>query len=139
VIDALSATDFLYEVGSGLVVPKLDEELQGKRPGDILKFNDALPERFGERAGEEIGFQVLVKETKQRILPSRATNGSPTSPNSTPSTSSAPTSPGVWSSWARCRPAWPSARRCSRRWRRRSTSTFPTCSCATRWSVDSTT
>jgi trigger factor len=69
VIDALSATDFLYEVGSGLVVPKLDEELQGKRPGDILKFNDALPERFGERAGEEIGFQVLVKETKQRILP----------------------------------------------------------------------
>jgi trigger factor len=69
VIDALSATDFLYEVGSGLVVPKLDEELRGKRPGDILKFTDALPERFGDRAGEEIAFQVLVKETKQRILP----------------------------------------------------------------------
>jgi trigger factor len=69
VIDALSATDFLYEVGSALVVPKLDEELRGKRPGDILKFTDALPDRFGDRAGEEVAFQVLVKETKQRILP----------------------------------------------------------------------
>src|SRR5689334_16410555 len=69
VIDALSATDFLYEVGSGIVVPKLDEELRGKRPGDILKFTDELPERFGDRAGEEVAFQVLVKETKQRVLP----------------------------------------------------------------------
>ena len=35
-------------------MPKLDEELHGKRPGDILKFDDELPERFGERAGEEV-------------------------------------------------------------------------------------
>jgi trigger factor len=68
-IDALTATDYLYEVGSGLLVPKLDEELTGKRPGDILKFNDTLPERFGERAGEEVSFQVLVKETKRKVLP----------------------------------------------------------------------
>ncbi len=69
VIDALSATDLLYEVGSGLVVDELDAELRGKRPGDILKFTAALPERFGERAGEEVAFQVLVKETKQKVLP----------------------------------------------------------------------
>lgn len=69
VIDALSATDLLYEVGSGLVVDELDTELRGKRPGDILKFTAALPERFGERAGEEIAFQVLVKEAKQKVLP----------------------------------------------------------------------
>jgi trigger factor len=69
VVDALTATDYLYEVGSGLLVPKLDEELTGKRPGDILKFNDTLPERFGERAGEEVSFQVLVKETKRKVLP----------------------------------------------------------------------
>jgi trigger factor len=68
-IDALTATDYLYEVGSGLLVPKLDEELAGKRPGDILKFNDSLPERFGERAGEDVAFQVLVKETKRKVLP----------------------------------------------------------------------
>jgi trigger factor len=68
-IDALTATDYLYEVGSGLLVPKLDEELAGKRPGDILKFNDTLPERFGDRAGEDVAFQVLLKETKRKVLP----------------------------------------------------------------------
>jgi trigger factor len=69
VIDALSATDYLYEVGSGGLVPKLDEELRGSRVGDILRFNDALPERFGDRAGEDVAFQVLVKETKRKVLP----------------------------------------------------------------------
>lgn len=68
-IDALTATDYLYEIGSGLLVPKLDEELMGKRPGDILKFNDTLPERFGDQAGEEVAFQVLVKEAKRKVLP----------------------------------------------------------------------
>ena len=68
-IEGLTATDYLYEVGSGIVVPKLDEELRGKRPGDILKFNDTLPERFGERAGDEVSFQVLVKEAKRKVLP----------------------------------------------------------------------
>ena len=68
-IDALTATDYLYEVGSGMLVPKLDEELTGKRPGDILKFNDKLPERFAERAGEDVSFQVLIKETKRKVLP----------------------------------------------------------------------
>ena len=69
VIDALSATDFLYEVGSGGLVAKLDEELRGSKPGDILKFNDTLPERFGERAGDEVTFQVLVKDAKRKVLP----------------------------------------------------------------------
>jgi len=69
VIEGLTATDFLYEVGSGMVVPKLDDELRGKRAGDILKFNDELPERFGERAGQDVAFQVLVKETKRKVLP----------------------------------------------------------------------
>jgi trigger factor len=68
-IEGLTATDYLYEIGSGIVVPKLDEELRGKRPGDILKFNDILPERFGDRAGDEVSFQVLVKETKKKVLP----------------------------------------------------------------------
>jgi len=68
-VDGLTATDFLYEVGSEMVVPKLDEELRGKRPGEILKFNDRLPERFGDRAGEEVAFQVLVKDVKRKVLP----------------------------------------------------------------------
>jgi trigger factor len=68
-IEGLTATDYLYEVGSGIVVPKLDEQLHGKRPGEILRFDDTLPERFGERAGEEVTFSVLVKEAKKKVLP----------------------------------------------------------------------
>jgi trigger factor len=68
-VPGLTVSDFLYEIGSNLVVPKLDEELEGKRPGDMLKFNDVLPARWGERAGEEVAFQVLVKETKRKVLP----------------------------------------------------------------------
>jgi trigger factor len=68
-IEGLTATDYLYEVGSGIVVAKLDDELRGKRSGDILKFNDTLPERFAERAGDEVSFQVLVKDAKRKVLP----------------------------------------------------------------------
>jgi trigger factor len=69
VIDSLSATDFLYEVGSGMLVDELDTELRGGSPGAILKFNATLPERFGDRAGEEVTFQVLVKDAKRKVLP----------------------------------------------------------------------
>jgi len=68
-VPGLTASDFLYEVGSDLVVPKLDQELEGKRPGDMLQFNDELPARWGERAGQEVSFQVMVKETKKKVLP----------------------------------------------------------------------
>src|SRR5262249_52938800 len=64
-----SATDFLYEVGSGMLVDELDVELHGTSPGAILKFNATLPERFGDRAGQEVTFQVLVKEAKRKVLP----------------------------------------------------------------------
>jgi trigger factor len=68
-VEGLTATDYLYEVGSELVVPTLDDQLRGKRPGDILQFNDTLPERFGERSGEEAAFRVLVKDAKKKVLP----------------------------------------------------------------------
>jgi trigger factor len=68
-VPGLTVSDFLYEIGSELVVPKLDTELEGKRPGDMLKFNDELGPRWGDRAGEEVAFQVLVKETKRKVLP----------------------------------------------------------------------
>jgi trigger factor len=61
--------DYLYQVGSGEFVEELDAELTGKRTGEILKFNAMLPERFSERAGQEVSFQVLVKEVKAKRLP----------------------------------------------------------------------
>jgi trigger factor len=68
-VPGLTASDFLYEVGSDLVSPKLDTELEGRRPGDIVRFNDVLSDRWGERAGQEVSFQVLVKEVKRKVLP----------------------------------------------------------------------
>ena len=68
-IEELSAKDQLYEVGSGGVVPELDTELEGKRKGEILKFNAVLPERYENRAGQEVTFQVLLKEVKTKRLP----------------------------------------------------------------------
>jgi trigger factor len=69
-IPELTRTDFLYEVGSGTVVPELDAQLEGARKGDILKFNATLPESAGEQlSGQEVTFTVLVKEAKAKILP----------------------------------------------------------------------
>jgi trigger factor len=65
-----SVIGYFEEVGSEKLVPELDRELEGKRKGDILKFNAVLPEKFGERAGTEVTFQVLVKEVKSKRLPS---------------------------------------------------------------------
>jgi trigger factor len=63
-------TGFLTEVGSEELVPALDKELEGKRKGEILKFNATLPESLGpELAGQEVTFQVLVKEVKAKKLP----------------------------------------------------------------------
>jgi trigger factor len=57
-VEGASANDLLYEVGSRTGPPKLDEELEGTRPGAILKFSDVLPQ--GEFAGQSISFTVLV-------------------------------------------------------------------------------
>ena len=64
-----SRTDYLYFVSSGEFGSKLDEELIGKKPGDILKVVDVLPERFGDLGGTEVSIQVLLKDVKQRKLP----------------------------------------------------------------------
>lgn len=68
-IDNLSASDFLYEVGSGLLVDELDVQLRGALPGAILKFEATLPERFGDRAGQVVVFSIIVKEVKRKVLP----------------------------------------------------------------------
>jgi trigger factor len=68
-VEGASAPDLLYEVGSRSGPPKLDEELEGTRPGAILKFNDVMPADTGDLAGEEISFTVLVKEVKVKVLP----------------------------------------------------------------------
>jgi trigger factor len=68
-VEGLTATDFLYRVGSGMVVDELDDQLRGTKPGAILDFGAQLPERFGELAGSKANFRVIVKEAKQKVLP----------------------------------------------------------------------
>ena len=64
-----SRVGYFEEIGSEKLVPELDQQLEGKRNGDILKFNAVLPESFGQLAGQEVTFQVLVKEVKSKKLP----------------------------------------------------------------------
>ncbi len=68
-VDALTASDLLYEVGSAGLVPALDDALRGAGPGAVLEFTDVLPERFGEQAGTEVAFRALVKDAKRKVLP----------------------------------------------------------------------
>jgi trigger factor len=61
-VAGMSTDDLLYELGSGTVLPELDEQLQGAKAGDIFKFNADLPDG-------PTSFQVLVKDVKEKILP----------------------------------------------------------------------
>ena len=63
VVAGLTTDDYLYEVGSGIVVPELDEHLAGAKVGDILKFTASA----GDQG--DITFQVLVKDVKEKVLP----------------------------------------------------------------------
>src|ERR1700728_2073256 len=66
-VEVAGARDYLYEGGSGAVVPELDEALRGAEGGDILNFSASMPRADGE--AEPVGFQVLVKEIKEKRLP----------------------------------------------------------------------
>jgi trigger factor len=81
-VEGMSAPELLFEVGSGQGPPKLDDEVVGSKPGDILKFNDTVPQNpeqatpdarqpssDGPQEDVEISFTVLVKEIKTKKLP----------------------------------------------------------------------
>jgi trigger factor len=65
-LEGLTADDYLYQLGSGLIVPELDENLAGTKVGDIVEFDAVHPN--GPDEGE-LHFRVLVKEIKERELP----------------------------------------------------------------------
>ena len=48
-VEGMSAPELLYEVGSRQGPPKLDDEVVGSKPGDILKFNDSVPQNPTEQ------------------------------------------------------------------------------------------
>ena len=68
-VEGATAADLLYEVGSGLFIDGIDERLEGAEPETVFTFDAQLPEGFGDRAGEDVTFEVTVNEVKERILP----------------------------------------------------------------------
>jgi trigger factor len=65
-MDELSVEDYLYEVGSGAVVPELDEHLVGASNGDTLVFDATHPD---PEVADPITFSVVVKGVKEVVLP----------------------------------------------------------------------
>jgi trigger factor len=64
--EGLTTDDYLYEVGSGSFLPEFDDNLVGVKVGDIVEFEAAHPDPDEDA---ELEFRVLVKETKEKILP----------------------------------------------------------------------
>ncbi|HEX9774730.1 MAG TPA: trigger factor [Actinomycetota bacterium] len=67
--EPLSGKDQSYEVGSGMFVPEMDENLTGVSAGDIVEFAATLPEGAGEHGGKVVAFRVLVKEVREKKVP----------------------------------------------------------------------
>lgn len=64
-IDGLVAEDYLYEVGSGTIVPELDEQLAASKVGDTLTFTADHP----DPDEDPVDFTVEVKAIKEKVLP----------------------------------------------------------------------
>ncbi len=64
-LEGLVADGYLYEVGSGAIVPELDAELTGASADDVLEFTADHPNE-GE---DPIDFKVTVTEVREKVLP----------------------------------------------------------------------
>jgi trigger factor len=69
-VERLTRDDYLYAIGSGEFGDRMDAELAGTKPGDIVSVDDDLPsDRFGEELAGRTSFRVLVKDAKALRLP----------------------------------------------------------------------
>lgn len=64
-----SATQLLYEVGSGRFLDGIDEAIEGAGAGESRSFDSELPQGFGELAGRPVTFSVTVTEVRAKVLP----------------------------------------------------------------------
>lgn len=67
--EGLTADDYLYPLGSGAILPEVDDNLRGAKVGDILRFDAEAPDDDAEDGTSTISFRVLVKEVKEQVLP----------------------------------------------------------------------
>ncbi len=59
----------LYEVGSGGVTPELDRRALGASAGDVLSYDDELPEAYPEHGGVTATFTVTITDVREKRLP----------------------------------------------------------------------
>jgi len=64
-VPGLTAADYAYAVGSGGIVPEVDEQLVGATAGDVLEFTAAHP----VQDDTEIAFRIEVATVKEKVLP----------------------------------------------------------------------
>lgn len=65
-VEGLTASDYLYEVGSGFVIAELDEQLDGASAGDSLEFDAEHPDPDEDG---DLSFVIAVKEVQEMKLP----------------------------------------------------------------------
>ncbi len=59
----------LYEIGSGGVTPELDRQALGARAGDVLEYEDELPEAYPDHGGSLATFTVTITDVREKRLP----------------------------------------------------------------------
>jgi trigger factor len=67
VLEGLVASAYLYEIGSGAIVPELDEQLIGSAAGDTRSFD--APHPNAEEGEDPLHFEISVTEVKAKVLP----------------------------------------------------------------------
>jgi trigger factor len=68
-VEEASASELLYEIGSGLLTEGADDQLVGRSAGEIVAYDAPLPTGFGDQAGTEVTFTIKVNEVKAKVLP----------------------------------------------------------------------
>lgn len=73
-LSGLTADDFSYEVGSGQILPEVDERLRGAKVGDMLQFEVMSPGGSGDDDDDRdrpdpIEIKIFVKDIKTKVLP----------------------------------------------------------------------
>ena len=62
-VEDLATSDFVYEVGTGMLAEGADEALRGAKAGDILEIDGA------EAPGGAAKLKILVKQVREKLLP----------------------------------------------------------------------
>lgn len=72
VVPDAGTTDFQVELGSGTLLPQIDEAVSGKNVGDVVSAQVPMPGQHPhpKLRGQTASFRITLKDLKERVLPS---------------------------------------------------------------------